>query len=985
LSISAERRKLYDFASPTFTREFGLVVRSGEMRVRDAGDLKGKRVGVTAGGFPSSFLERQGGANLVFIHNYNDGLDRLAAGTIDAIAADVWVAAYLIEKRGIRGVAIVEKPFATARGAIAVKKGNLELASEISQAIRMLEKAGTISRIQDHWRSQEVVFASRGRIRGLVALATGAVLVILFAAMGIWILTLKKQIRIRRRAERALRESEERFQLAVRGSTDGLWDRNILTNEVFFTDHYRELLGYSADEFRGTFASFESRLHPEDRERVLKAIASHLEQRTPYDAEYRLRTKSGQYRWFRGRGQAIWNERGQAIRMAGSITDITDRKEAEQALRESVAEFRAIFENAAIGVSLANLAGRFVKCNPALQRLLGYTEAQLRERTFADVTHPDDAEADLQRYRALVRGEVNDYQIEKRCFRKDGQAVWVRLTVSLVSRPGGEAQFAIRMVEDISGRKQAEALTNAQMHVLEMITGGGPLSETLDTLLRMIESQSQEMLCSILLLDQDGVHIHHGAAPSLSEEYLKAIDGSTIGPCAGSCGTAAFRREPVFVADIATDPLWADYKHLALPHGLRACWSTPILDEQRKVLGTFAIYYRTPGMPSDWHLRLIAMATHTAAVCIAKHRADEALRNSEESLRATIENTPDVAVQWFDAQGRVKFWNRASQLLYGWTAVEAANQTLDQLIFGREQAEAFQRSLGEIAQTGKSVGPVEFPFHRRDGTPGIVLSTLFQIQIPSGEPRFVCMDVDLTERKAAEASLRQAQTRELRAREEFAQHLLTAQEQERQRLANELHDGLGQNLSIIKNRAHFALEQPGLPMTVSDHLKALTQVASEAIAEVRSLAQNLRPLHIEQLGLTDSLTGLIEQVTQATSIRIEHRLENVDDLFKGDAATQVYRVVQEALNNVLKHSQASRANVALERDVRCVRLRMEDDGRGFELQRALAQGGLGLTSISERARMLGGMLNIQSNPGAGTRLTIELPITDDADARSQTG
>src|SRR6185369_1291729 len=97
-------------------------------------------------------------------------------------------------------------------------------------------------------------------------------------------------------------------------------------------------------------------------------------------------------------------------------------------------------------------------------------------------------------------------------------------------------------------------------------------------------------------------------------EYLRAIDGASIGPCAGSCGTAAFRREAVFVADIASDPLWADYKHLALPHGLRACWSTPILDAQRNVLGTFAIYYRKQGLPEEHQLQLIDVATHTAAI-----------------------------------------------------------------------------------------------------------------------------------------------------------------------------------------------------------------------------------------------------------------------------------------------------------------------------------------------------------------------------------
>jgi signal transduction histidine kinase/ActR/RegA family two-component response regulator len=159
------------------------------------------------------------------------------------------------------------------------------------------------------------------------------------------------------------------------------------------------------------------------------------------------------------------------------------------------------------------------------------------------------------------------------------------------------------------------------------------LSETLTVLLSVVEAQSPGMLCSILLLDPDGVHVRHGAAPSLPREFIQSIDGSAIGPSAGSCGTAAFRRERVLVADIAADPLWTDYRHFALPHGLRACWSTPIFDPQNKVLGTFAIYYREPGLPRQRDLQLIDAASHTAAICINRHRTEQALRESEERFR----------------------------------------------------------------------------------------------------------------------------------------------------------------------------------------------------------------------------------------------------------------------------------------------------------------------------------------------------------------
>jgi GAF domain-containing protein len=141
-------------------------------------------------------------------------------------------------------------------------------------------------------------------------------------------------------------------------------------------------------------------------------------------------------------------------------------------------------------------------------------------------------------------------------------------------------------------RKRPETLRAGQNRLLEMIATSAPLMATLDSLVRLIETQIADATCSILLLDRDGKHLRHGAAPHLPAAYNAAIDGVAIGPNVGSCGTAAFRREPVYVSDIASDPLWANYKELALQHGLRACWSTPIMTHHGELLGTFAIYHR---------------------------------------------------------------------------------------------------------------------------------------------------------------------------------------------------------------------------------------------------------------------------------------------------------------------------------------------------------------------------------------------------------
>ncbi|MBW2439590.1 MAG: sigma 54-interacting transcriptional regulator, partial [Deltaproteobacteria bacterium] len=146
------------------------------------------------------------------------------------------------------------------------------------------------------------------------------------------------------RAKAALRTSDERYLLALAGSTDGLWDWDLLSGTVFYSDRYREILGYSTEEFAGTIDSFRSRLHPEDAEAIWAAIQRHLQERAPYKVEYRLETKTGEYLWFLARGQAIWNNEGKAVRMSGSIQDITERKQAEHNLQVALAEIRELKE-----------------------------------------------------------------------------------------------------------------------------------------------------------------------------------------------------------------------------------------------------------------------------------------------------------------------------------------------------------------------------------------------------------------------------------------------------------------------------------------------------------------------------------------------------------------------------------------------------------------------------------------------------------------
>jgi diguanylate cyclase (GGDEF)-like protein/PAS domain S-box-containing protein len=306
-------------------------------------------------------------------------------------------------------------------------------------------------------------------------------------------------------------------------------------------------------------------------------------------------------------------------------------------------------------------------------------------------------------------------------------------------------------------------LALGQSRILGMIATGAALRETLDALLVFLEQDVPEMACSILLLDSDGVHLHPCSAPSLPEAYSKAIDGSAIGPCAGSCGTAAWRRERVVVSDIQTDPLWTDYRKLAAPYGLRACWSTPIFDADGRVLGTFAMYFRTPGDPEPRHQRLIDVALHVAAIAITceqregdRRRAITALRESEERYRLINLATKDAVWDW-DLRSNTLWWNNGVESLFGYPLAEVP-ASLDWWVkrMHPEDRDRAHRSLQATAAGEDNSWSEDYRFQRCDGSYADVQDRGYVMRDASGTAvRMIGMMQDISGRKRAEARIRE--------------------------------------------------------------------------------------------------------------------------------------------------------------------------------------------------------------------------------------
>ena len=212
------------------------------------------------------------------------------------------------------------------------------------------------------------------------------------------------------------------------------------------------------------------------------------------------------------------------------------------------------------------------------------------------------------------------------------------------------------------------------------------------------------------------------------------------------------------------------------------------------------------------------------------------------------------------------------------------------------------------------------------------------------------------------------------AREAFSRQLMELQERERKRIANELHDSLGQSLSIIMNRATLCLETPGNHDHMVEQVGEIAITASEAIEETREIAHNLRPVELDRLGLSKALRAMIKKVSSSSHIQIRDDIDSIDRIFPGDSEINLYRIVQECLNNIARHSRASEATVTIKRDSRGIRITVRDNGVGFTSpengQPATDRYGLGLSGISERARLIGGKCTFESAAGRGTTVTI---------------
>ena len=299
----------------------------------------------------------------------------------------------------------------------------------------------------------------------------------------------------------------------------------------------------------------------------------------------------------------------------------------ENAEREWATErglLRAMIDQVPDYLFAKDLECRFLVVNKAVADIHGRARLQdMIGKTDFELHTPERAEQFYEIEQTVIQSGRPMIDMEEMVLDSTGAKRWLSTSKVPLRNDHNEIIGLVGISRDVTARRQADLVREEQALVLEMIATNAPLGEVLDRLVHLMEAQLDGVLGSILLLDEDGTHLRHGAAPSLPAIYSKAIDGVAIGPDVGSCGTAAYRRQAVVVADIASDPLWKNYSELAALHGLRSCWSTPIMSHHGAVLGTFAMYSREVREPRAAETHLTEMTTRIAAIAIERKRAED--------------------------------------------------------------------------------------------------------------------------------------------------------------------------------------------------------------------------------------------------------------------------------------------------------------------------------------------------------------------------
>ncbi|MEG3637829.1 transporter substrate-binding domain-containing protein [Magnetococcus sp. PR-3] len=578
-----------------------------------------------------------------------------------------------------------------------------------------------------------------------------------------------RDITERKLSEAALKESQERFELAIRGSGDALWEFDVATQVNWFSPRFVELLGYEQDTLAHSIETWQAHIHPEDKEAAIVAFRDHLERDVPYDIEYRMRTQAGDYRWFRSRAKSLRDELGKAYRTSGSISDITERKEAEDDVAASQERLELALKGGSLGfwdvdfrtgMTVVNDRYKEIFCLPMDEPI-----PMTRDRWFRTI-HPDDLDLVTKAGLDYKDGITTSYEVEHRIRTEDNTEKWVISKGSIVQWDADNNPIRmVGTVQDISERKQAEieiARSNRDLNTLsrsnEAVLQAKSEAELLHKVCQIIVEVNEKSMVWMGMAESNpdksiSISAVYGAHTDyLSRSQFSWDDKNQFG--LGPAGMTIRTNKPALVKDVQHDPRFAPWRENAIKRGFKSVLGVP-LGPKDHAFGCVVIYSEQADGFDLANIEALERLSDNISHGVIALRSEEARKEAENTLRFTqyaVDHAAEAAF-WIRAEDAgFEYVNDTACHMLGYTREELIALTVTdidplmrqemwpQMVERFRQQEVVTLESEHITRTGR-----KFPME--------IVGSLTEFQ---GREIIITFTRDISERKEAEAALKRA-------------------------------------------------------------------------------------------------------------------------------------------------------------------------------------------------------------------------------------
>lgn len=732
-----------------------------------------------------------------------------------------------------------------------------------------------------------------------------------------------RDITEKKKTELNIKKANERFEMIARATNDAVFELDLISGESWHNEAFLRL--FNSDMTMGNIkpdiSLWKSKLHPNDQERVIKKLRAKIAGSSSIWAdEFRFQSADNIYYTFYDRAFISRDESGKAVRMIGSMTDITELKKIEEQLRKSELQYRSLIEQATDAIYIADTSMKYIDINPSGCRMFGYSKEEFLKLDPADLVFEEDYSLNISIINEIKSGETIRY--ERILKKKDGTAIEVEATGKMLE----DGRF-VMFARDISERKKIEKeikRSNSQLTLSQQIAHVGYWEIDL---INQSHYWSDE-LYHLFDLENDG----------------KVMDLET------------------FMNNVHPD----DRQPLLKNHHNTIENNQQLNAEFRfiKKNGNIRNFHTTGSVRSDKNGTRIRIEGTTQDITERKKIENEILK--EKQLSDSIINSLPGVFYLYTKDGKFLRGNKNFETITKYSADEIRKMhPLD--FIDEEEKEFVSQMITNVFVLGEENVQANFLLKTKDKIPYYFTGIAIEYE---GSTCLMGVGIDISERVNAQEKIKQT-SEQLR---QLAGHLQTIREEERKRIGREIHDELGQQLTAIKMDVAWvdkktSEENPLL----KNKLKNVINLLDESNQSIRRILSELRPVIFDDSGLLEAIEWLNRQFTLNTGIPVKFITDETEIISSEPVTTCIFRAYQEAFTNITRHAQSTQVFTSVNIIDETIVVIIEDDGKGFTAESIQNKKSFGILGMKERVILLGGRFELISSPGKGTKIIIGLP------------